>query len=92
MVPILLASSSASHGLHVAEVIQADPGLLPGGRDRDRADPGERLRIVDGAVVGRKVAKPSAKATPPEAGLPVAREAQPTPGRGRLSFGRRLCA
>src|SRR5450759_5398435 len=93
VVPVLLASSSvASHRLYVAAVIQADPDLLPGGRDRERADPGERLGIVDGAAVGRTVVEPSANAPPPDAGRLVAREAQPTPGKGRMSFGRRLCA
>jgi len=89
VVPVLLASSSvASHRLYVAAVIQADPDLLPGGRDRERTDPGERLGIVDGAAVGRTVVEPSANAPPPDAGRLVAREAQPNPGSSAVLWPR----
>ena len=48
MVEVLLAAGSVrAGGLKMAPRIAADPYVLPGGRNRELADPQQRLRIGD---------------------------------------------
>jgi hypothetical protein len=64
-------------GLQMAARVGADPDILPGRRDRQRANPGERLRIANLPAIRPKVGKSLVAAAPQNAGLFVAYVMQP---------------
>lgn len=67
MVQVLLAPRRINpRCLQVPERIGADPNLLPGWRDRQLADPRQRLPILDPLAVGIAVAEapPGARSLP----------------------------
>ena len=90
VVEVLLAARGVDPGrLDVAEGVGADPDLLPGGRNRQLADPLQRLLVVDPAALGVDVgeAPPAAGARDARRGAvgafqpPAARQARGSPPR-----------
>ena len=71
------------HGLEVSTVLRTDPHLLPGGRDRQRTDPGERLVIANLLAVRVDVGESSPVSPPrdprPGASHPLERAHRPLP-------------
>jgi len=53
VVPVLAASGRVgADGLDMAQRVDADPDVLPGGRDHQRPDAGQRLRVLDHRRIG----------------------------------------
>src|SRR5260370_3447793 len=65
VVPVLAAAGRiGANGLDVAPRVSADPYVLPGRRDHQGLDPGQRPPVVDGRGVGPQIreAAPAAPA------------------------------
>ena len=61
VIAVLLAPARvAAGGLQMAVVARADPDLVPGGRNRQRADACQRFRIAQRPAVGPQVPEPRA--------------------------------
>src|SRR5690349_10596085 len=67
VVPVLAASGRVgADGLDVAQRVGADPDVLPGRRDHQRPDAGQRLRVLDHRRIGPQVAEAPAAAPAPD--------------------------
>ena len=70
MVTVLLAPPAvAPNGLQVSLRRRTDPDCLPGGRDRQRADPTKCREVADRRSIGAHVAESPTRAEAADAGL-----------------------
>jgi hypothetical protein len=81
-----------AHGLDVTPRIGADPDVLPGRRDHQGLDTGQRPRVLDGRGFGPEVGEPAPAAPAPDPGPVEVAVPQRAAGYGRLPLttGRRL--
>ena len=92
VVEVLLAPGGVDPGrLDVAERVGADPDLLPGRRDRQLADPLQRLVVLDPLAVGVEVGEAAAAAAADDALAGTVRAAQ-APRSDRAGHARRASA
>src|ERR1700691_1521110 len=75
-----------AQGLDVAPRIGADPDVLPGRRDHQRFDMGQRPRVVDGRGIGPEVGEPAPAAPAPDSGPVEVAPPQRAAGYGRLLY------